>query len=143
MEKQNSIAPKELLRSLGQKATPGRVALLEVLEKSPKPLSISGISKALKNTLDQTTLYRALETLTEKGAVRRVDFQHDHVHYELVAGKKHHHHLICQSCGAVEDIERCITEELTEELLKKSKLFASIETHSLEFYGLCNRCIKK
>lgn len=135
-----SVSAKELLRSVGQRATPGRVALLGVLDRSTKPLSIRAISEKMRPSLDQATLYRALEALTHAGVVRRVDFQHDHAHYELAAGKTHHHHLICQQCGTVEDIEQCIGEKLTQEILKNSTKFKTIKNHSLEFYGTCNRC---
>lgn len=138
----NSQHFKELLRGANQRATPGRIALLETLEKSTRPLSTRGIAEKLPRSLDQATLYRALEALTGAGIVRRVDFQHDHAHYELASGKTHHHHLICEKCDTVEDIEECSAEKLGAMLLKKSKKFGSIKNHSLEFYGICNSCIK-
>jgi len=85
-------------------------------------------------------MYRALEALIEVGIVRQIDMQHAHAHYELVAGEKHHHHLICKHCSKVEDVESCDIADIECTVLKKSKSFASIQNHSLEFFGLCKKC---
>ncbi len=128
------------LRNAGSKATPGRIALLEFLEKSKRPLSIPRIAKGLHNTLSPVTLYRALETLAGSGIIRRVDLGHSHAHYEFVMESGHHHHLVCTNCGAIEDIPTCDVEALGKKILKKSKTFVSIKSHSLEFFGLCAVC---
>jgi Fur family ferric uptake transcriptional regulator len=143
MKKAKDSTTSEMLRSAGHKVTPGRVAILEVLQSALKPLSTSDISKRLKNSLDQVTIYRALEALSDSGMVRKVDFQHPHAHYEIVIKDDHHHHLICKTCGAVEDIENLDAEDFEKIALKKSKMFASIRSHSLEFFGVCDKCAKK
>jgi len=131
-----------MLRKSGHKATPGRLSLLLVLAKADRPLAIHDIIDASKKGLNQATIYRALESLLDAGIVRRVDMQHAHAHYELSEGAKHHHHLICKRCGRVEDVEHCDERTIEQAVLKKSKAFASIQTHSLEFFGLCKKCSK-
>ncbi len=132
----------ELLRETGLKATPGRIALLEFLRTEKKPLTAKEIASGIAGRLDQVTVYRALEALVEKGVLRRVDMRHPHAHYEMVIGRDHHHHLICTSCERVEDVAHCETGGLEYRVLKSSKEFASIESHALEFYGLCRKCGK-
>jgi Fe2+ or Zn2+ uptake regulation protein len=132
-----------LLRESGHKATPGRLSLLQVLAKASRPLTIPEIAAAIEaagGSLNQATLYRALEALLDVDIVRRVDMQHAHAHYELTASAQHHHHLICKSCGHIEDVERCDIHEIEHTVLKKSKFFASIQSHSLEFFGYCKKC---
>lgn len=129
-----------MLRKSGHKATPGRLSLLELLATADHPLAIHEIVEAAQGSLNQATIYRALESLLEVGIVRRVDMQHAHAHYELAEGAKHHHHLICKHCGRVEDVEHCDVSAIEAAVLKKSKSFASIQTHSLEFFGLCKKC---
>jgi hypothetical protein len=46
---------KELLREHGYKATPGRVALLEVLWEEGVPLSVQSIIQKLKKAPDEAT----------------------------------------------------------------------------------------
>lgn len=129
-----------MLRKGGLKATPGRLALLLLLAKADRPLAIHDITDGSKKGLNQATIYRALESLCEAEIVRRVDMQHAHAHYELAEGARHHHHLICKNCGRVEDVEHCDVTAIEHAVLKKSKMFASIQTHSLEFFGLCKKC---
>ncbi|MDD4989060.1 MAG: transcriptional repressor [Candidatus Pacebacteria bacterium] len=131
-----------LLRDMGLKATPGRISLLEFLSKESKPLTVSAIQKKFGKKIDTVTLYRTLEDFADKGIVRRVDFEHSHAHYEIVAGRKHHHHIICKKCEKVEDVDVCESEGVERNVLQKVKDFSFITNHSLEFFGICNQCIK-
>lgn len=87
---------KDELRQAGSKATPGRLALLRVLEGAHKPLTVKELEKSLRR-LNPVTLYRALESLVQAGLVRRgVSGRVAHFEY---AGKPHHHHMVCVDCG--------------------------------------------
>jgi Fur family ferric uptake transcriptional regulator len=129
-----------MLRDAGFRATPRRISLLSTLGAASTPLTVPEVRKNMKKSIDAVTVYRALEAFTLSGIVRRVDLQHSHAHYELVAGKKHHHHLVCSDCGSVEDIAMCAPEPLQKAVLKKSKGFSSIISHSMEFFGICRKC---
>lgn len=134
---------RDLLHKTGFKATPGRLKLLALLQKSGKPLSISTILKNLKyGEIDRATVYRALTALCDKGLIRRVDFQHGHVHYEFFE-EIDHHHLICTSCGEVEDFHHCDFVALKKSALKYSRKFPVITGHSFELFGLCRQCSSK
>jgi Fur family ferric uptake transcriptional regulator len=141
-EKSKNRAPdfKVVLKEAGFKATPGRLRLLEALWKESEPLTVLEIQKRLHNTLNEVTLYRALEAFAKAGLVRRADFGHDHAHYELAIGKAHHEHAVCTKCGVVEDIEGCTLVPLEKKALKQSN-FKSIYSHNVEFFGLCKKCI--
>lgn len=132
----------QLLRTAGFKATTGRIALLALLDKSLKPLSIKDMQAKMKSQeLDQATIYRIVHALKNRGVIRQVDFQHSHAHYELsIHG--HHHHLICRGCGKVVDLSDCNLKSLEKQILKVSK-FANVTGHSLEFFGTCPSCFKK
>lgn len=132
---------KETLRKAGSKATPGRLKVLELLSKKEKALSIKDLQNLLKSRLDQATLYRMMDAMEKSGLVRQVNLLHGHAHYEL-AGRKHHHHIICENCGKVVDISKCNIKPLEQEALTLAK-FSSINHHSLELFGLCSKCAKK
>ncbi len=132
----------DILREHGHRATPGRLSLLQVLHAADAPLAIPEILKRLKGAIDQATIYRALESLSEVGIVRRVDMHHAHAHYELTTGSKHHHHLICKQCGKIEDVKHCDVSAVEAHIIKKSKSFRLIEDHSLEFFGICKTCAR-
>jgi len=96
-----------LLRSRGLRATPQRLQVLGLLAVAKRPVSIPELQKkAGKQALDSVTLYRSLETLVEKSLARPVDLRHGHTEYELV-GENHHHHVVCEKCGRIEDIDWC------------------------------------
>lgn len=130
------INPTTLLREAGMRATPGRVALIEVLAKESKPASVQQIERKLKGVMNQVTLYRALEALAAAGIVSRVNLEHDHAHFELLTGRPHHHHVICRNCGHVADID------LAHEHFPERRVpgFAKIERYSLELFGICTKC---
>jgi len=131
------------LRARNLKVTPARVAVLTVLSSSKQPLTVEEILERLgEGTTDQATVYRMMNSFQAKGLVRQVDFEHGHAHYEL-AGDREHHHLVCVSCGRVEDVEGCPIEKYYGGVLKKLPAFSQIYRHTLELFGLCHCCEKK
>lgn len=136
---------REALRNIGSKVTPSRLAVLKILKKAKQPLSAQVIIDMIKGDINQATIYRILKNFQKKNLIRPVDFRHNHAHYELNEGKdkKHHHHLICIQCGQSEDIAYCDIEIVEEMVIRRSKNFQELTEHSLEFYGICNKCFKK
>ncbi len=132
---------KAVLRQSGYKATPGRVLLLQTLFGEEKPVTVTYLEKKLKKAIDKVTLYRALESMILSGVVREVDFRHGHAHFELAVLRPHHHHIVCTSCGLVEDVA-CNTEPFVKKVEKSAKKFSAIDDHSMEFFGVCDGCAK-
>ncbi len=136
-----SIDHPKLLRDAGLRATPGRLKLLTLLQKEPTPVTVTYLERKMRGELNQVTLYRALEALAKVGIVSRVNFEHDHAHYELTVDRPHHHHVVCRSCGHVEDIEVPHSSAPEKDALKGTKEFARIDSYSLEFFGACRACV--
>ncbi len=132
---------RAVLRKAGFKATPPRLAILSVLQKAKKPLSPQSIVDMVGKEVDTATVYRTLKALKTADIIRQIHFQHSHAHYEL-ANTHDHHHLICLSCGRVEDIEGCDIDSMKTATLRQAKHFSEIRRHSLEFYGICKQCTK-
>ena len=95
---------KALLRSQGFKATPGRIALLRKLWLAKEPLTVDEIGRKLD--LNVVTLYRALESLAERGLLLRGAGVGDATHFSYPRGL-HHHHLICMDCGFIKSCVNC------------------------------------
>jgi Fe2+ or Zn2+ uptake regulation protein len=118
--------------------------LLEILLSFGKPLSAKGIleqiEKKIKNT-DQVTVYRTLKTLSEKGIVHSVHWGGDALLYEI--SREHHHHMVCTSCGDIEDFHECDFDKISKNILRGSKKFSHIMRHSFELFGLCSCCSGK
>jgi Fe2+ or Zn2+ uptake regulation protein len=127
------------LQKIGLKVTPARLTLLSVLQTHRQPQTISDIKKQLKKTrIDLVTIYRNVELFAKIGIVKKALIRDNEAFYEY--NSTHHHHLVCQSCGRIEDFEGCNTRNLIEKALKQSQYFNSIKEHSLELFGLCKTC---
>lgn len=96
----------DALRSRGMRVTPQRLlihrSLLDLDRHVPADQVLDSVSERLPNA-SLPTVYAALELFEELGIVRR-----------LAAGPgptlwdprpEAHHHFVCRSCGAVEDLE--------------------------------------
>lgn len=129
-----------LLRDKGLRATAGRLELLRVLSREKHPVTIDCLAKKLADHLDTVTLYRALEAFKDARIVERADLQHGHAHYELLIDRPHHHHVVCRSCGKIEDIEIPHAAQPEKEAERRAKTFSVIDSYTLEFFGQCVRC---
>ena len=140
MHTREKIDPQTLLVGAKMKVTKNRVSLVSALASRTEPITVSELKRTLAKSMDKVTIYRTLEQFVIAGLVARVDFQHDHAHYELAVGRKHHHHIICTECGASEDIDSCHAQNLEKKVLRESNDFTTLTHHSLEFFGHCNHC---
>ena len=126
-----------LLRASGIRATSQRIALISKLRAHAAPQSAESIARSLKSSLDQATVYRGLQEFEKAGLVRRVQLKGTSL-YEATG--THHHHLICRSCGAIEDVDVCLPKSVSTKILASSKRFISVEDDALEFFGICTLC---
>lgn len=130
----------ELLKEAGLRATQPRLRILELLKDSAYPLSVADITHLIgRPRIDQVTIYRTLETFVQAGLVQHLELHQGRSFFEL-ATRDHHHHLVCRSCGRVEDVEGCDMSALEKKLAKRSKNFHAVTSHALEFFGECNSC---
>ncbi len=124
------------------KVTKARMHILEALSHFDRPISIKELSATpLLKEHNIVTLYRTLETLATARLVRKVSFGAAGATeslYETNVGRPHHHHIVCTSCGMMEDIDACAHIPSPRTLAIKG--FAKITDHSLEFFGLCKKC---
>jgi Fe2+ or Zn2+ uptake regulation protein len=133
----------ERLHSVGQRLTANRAALVDTLTDAPRPLTIPEIL-ARRGDLAQSSVYRNLVVLEEAGIVHRVVGNDEFARWELaedLAG--HHHHLICASCGRVEDVpasaglERSVAAAAAA--ITRRTGFRT-QRHRVDLVGLCRQC---
>lgn len=140
------------IRGHGRRMTPARHAVLDALREGGEHLTAEQVFRAASRryrNLGLATVYRTLELLTELGMVSRFDTGDDKARYEFAdptGHKGHHHHLVCTCCRRIIDYEDFIDDELrllrrTEEGLSKKYGFR-INSHIIQFYGLCRECRK-
>ena len=128
-----------------QRYTGGRRSLVEALIGSARPLSVPEILKSVDADLPQSSAYRNLTVLMEAGVVARIDTGSDQARFELDEGLSgdHHHHLVCQSCEAVVDVdafprlERAL--DAAARLAEEESGF-EVTGHKIDLVGRCARC---
>jgi Fur family transcriptional regulator, ferric uptake regulator len=132
------------LLGAGQRYTSGRRQLVTVLERARKPLPIGEIVRS-SGDLPQSSIYRNLAVLEQTGIVRRVITEEEFGRYELTEEfTEHHHHLICSSCGKVEDVTIPgpleSTMDKTMDKVARKAGFAEV-SHRLDLIGICRDCV--
>ena len=131
---------KTELNEVELRATPARIALMQLLEKSDKPLDVQSMITFLEKKdikTDPATVFRIINMFTEKGLVKPIQLNEGKFRYEL-KDKADHHHLVCEQCGDIEDISDCNINALEKEIEKKKNF--KVTSHSLEFFGICTSC---
>jgi Fur family transcriptional regulator, ferric uptake regulator len=133
----------EQLRRTRQRYTLGRQQLIQLLIDAGRPVTIPELLD-LGSSQSQSSLYRNLATLEQCGVVRRLASTDDVARYELAEElSEHHHHLLCSSCGRLEDvvlparIEKALADAADE--ARKQADF-DVDSHRFELVGTCADC---
>lgn len=133
------ISPREELNRRSLRATRGRMRIYETLRDSKAPLTAAELHGRLgAGDADLATVYRVLERFVKSNLARTVQFGDGLRRYESTE-RRHHHHLVCTSCGSVDAIDSCQVESLEEEALREHGF--RVTGHLLELFGTCPRCI--
>lgn len=134
-----------LLADRGHRLTGPRLAVVEVLTESDAPLSVAEIHRRLgSRRVHLVSVYRTVHLLIGMGVLRAADRARRGERYELAEQfTGHHHHLICQECERIEDLEGCPLghEALTRLTARLRRLRAfRVTEHELQLFGLCRSC---
>lgn len=129
------------LKKAGLKITLPRIKILEILEKTPdRHLSAEDVYKILVESgedIGLATVYRVLTQFEEAKLVIRHHFAEGHSVFELDLGT-HHDHLVCVKCGHVEEFVDEIIESRQKTVAEKNGF--CMTDHSLNIYGICEKC---
>ncbi|WP_013325112.1 Fur family transcriptional regulator [Gloeothece verrucosa] len=110
--------------------------LLKTLARSLSAQDLYVELRRRKQTIGLATVYRSLEALKLQGVVQVRTLPSGESLYSLV--QQDQHHLTCVHCGQSIPIDECPVHDL-EERLEQSHHF-KVYYHTLEFFGLCDRC---
>ncbi|WP_419919354.1 Fur family transcriptional regulator [Candidatus Poriferisocius sp.] len=121
----------------------GRRKLVEVISSSGQPMTLPEIVAADPD-LAQSSVYRNLDLMVRCGIIRRINSGGERIHFELAEPLlEHHHHLICTSCGKIEDIhlDNDLEDFVDRSLDKITERTGFTPTHhSLDLHGHCADC---
>ena len=130
---------KELLHKRELKATNSRIALLSNLVKFGSAMPYSAIQKALKST-DRVTLYRTLQTLSDKGIIHKAANINNEDYYAICnhtcSNDDHIHNHIHFKC---DDCHTITCENIEQEIYLSIPNF-KINSVSINANGKCKDC---
>ena len=138
MEQHGDIVGK--LSEQGYRLTPQRMMVLSAIENSDNHISAEEIYAQVVDKYSHvniSTVYRTLELLKRLGLVTETDLGGGRVRYHP-ADKGHHHHLVCQECGRIIDLDESVLSSVKSMLLREYKFSADLR--HLAIFGHCANC---
>ena len=129
------------IKNSGLKATLPRIKILEIFQKTAqRHMTAEDVYKALLTEgadIGLATVYRVLTQFEQAGLLSRNHFESGKAVFELNEGH-HHDHLVCLSCGRVEEFFDAQIEERQHAIARERGF--ELQEHSLALYA---SCIKK
>jgi Fur family ferric uptake transcriptional regulator len=134
----------EELKNTGLKATLPRLKILDVFQKGEqRHMTAEDVFRVLledRSDVGLATVYRVLTQFEQAGILSRSHFESGKAVYELNEGQ-HHDHLVCTSCGRVEEFYDAEIEK-RQQIVSKGKGWI-LQDHAMSLYGLCGNCAKE
>jgi len=119
-----------------------RQAMLELLNSQACALSAIEIEDALRageRPVGRASIYRILDELERLDLVQKVQIGQTMARYEPVrSGEGHHHHLVCDSCGAVMPFSDNELENAIRKLSRRVPM--RVDEHEIVLHGSCEDC---
>jgi Fur family transcriptional regulator, ferric uptake regulator len=130
----------ERLREAGERVTRQRLVVADALTAVGRQVSAQELYRRLRRrdaSIGRATVFRTLEALVAAGVARRLELD-GHVYGYVACRPEHHHHLACDRCGRVEEIDEAYVQPVAERVA--DDLGFRIDDARVDFYGLCASC---
>ena len=127
------------LRARGYRLTPQRELVLHAVEElgHATPDEVLAAVREHSEAVNVSTVYRTLELLEELGLVRHAHLSDRAPTYHSTTTPKHVH-LVCRSCGQVNEVAPEVIEPMTAELEQRYGFTTDIG--HLTIFGTCRSC---
>jgi Fe2+ or Zn2+ uptake regulation protein len=135
-----STRAEAALRRGGGRITRARRALLELIERSVRPLGPSELQSLLAGEgvrMDRVSVYRNLSALLELGLLHKV-VGSSAVRPCAESEERCHHAIVCSQCGSAREFHSGTLERALGEVRRATRY--RVQGHVLELRGLCERC---
>jgi Fe2+ or Zn2+ uptake regulation protein len=127
-----------LYRRRGRKVTPQRQAVFRVLHGNTEHPTAEAVHARVSSempTISLRTVYQVLYDLADMGELDRLDLGTGSSRFD--PNLDPHHHLVCEGCGTVQDVEVDFTDVRLPEPLGAGFRVSSTE---IIFRGRCPSC---
>ncbi len=128
-------------RSSGR-LTPRRRLVLDIIKNHQGHITADEVFRIAHDRdarISLSTVYRALAYLKESGSIEEHTLGENHGHFE-VASRDDHAHVVCVSCGAVEELRMDAIDGLTSQA---ESMGYGVESAQVDIIGRCPNCRNK
>jgi len=130
------------LEEAGYRRGGARTAVVEHLGRQACAVSAHEVESALRaagRAVGRASVYRVLEQLEDLKLVWRLDVGDGTTRFELAhPSGEHHHHLVCDSCGAVTPFEDAELERTIARVSERMPF--AVDEHDIVLHGQCASC---
>lgn len=127
------------LHAQGYRLTPQRHLILEAVRQAGDHMTPEAVYQLVHRqnpAISRATIYRTLDFLCEMRLIHAL-YWGGQMYYEI-ADEHAHHHLVCRSCGAMDECEHELLQALFEAVEKKHRF--TIDMDHVALFGLCRQC---
>lgn len=124
---------------MGLRLTKQRAAIVDALERKTGFTTAQELFHQLRgrrNAPGLATVYRTLAALASAGALDSSIRDGEQVF--RLCGARHHHHLVCESCGRVEEVASEQVESWVRQVARRRGF--RVTGHTADVYGICASC---
>ncbi|MBI4083992.1 MAG: transcriptional repressor [Candidatus Lambdaproteobacteria bacterium] len=129
-------------RAAGLKVTPQRMAVYSMLiatDRHPCPDDVYTAIRSDIPAISLATVYKILDLFQERGFVRRVSTEGQVARYDAMLDP--HHHLVCSSCGRIQDLMGGEFPPL--QLTLPAEFDFQATGIEIQFHGQCGACSRQ
>lgn len=98
------------------------------------------LARKHNSKINRSTIYRIIEILDNENFIHKSTKKDGTNRIKLLCSGKHHHHMICDSCGKIIVYPKCDLEAY--QVFAESHGF-TLTGHILELHGICQKCYSK
>lgn len=123
--------------------TKTKLFVIEEFKQSTLPLTIQDVYQTVKkdhSSIAYSTVFRIVRDLLEQKQLTQIDWRQRGNLFEW-ADRKHHHHIVCNTCNNVIDVTEEELQINLQAIAKKTGY--TIQDHSIELFGMCTPCQQK
>ncbi len=127
----------EVLRAHKVSVTSSRIEIFETLSKAEKPLKNGELAKRTPS-VDRVSIYRNLKLFSALGITQTIIQGWTPLTELAEPFSVHHHHMTCEQCGKIIEIEDGVLEKVLSSIVTKHNFV--LTKHLVELTGLCETC---
>lgn len=112
--------------------------IVDAQDSHPTAVQVYDRLRRELKTASLANVYRNLSILVEEGRLTKKRLRDGLEHFDAIVSP--HSHFVCESCGAVSDIDLALKDDITKEARRRTG--HDIRGHTIQFYGTCAGCAR-